>query len=189
MSVSAETRDCCICYDDTIPVEELNIISHQDRLYKMSCSHGDQLHERCMKQWIERDASCPLCRAKLESVEDLSKVPDILKNIRHLVMGGLHTTAGVSGIASKILNFVEDVLLESSHAVREKAKEQKGRDKGVMTAIGHVIGVTAVAPFIGRKIAEKLKDTAETGISNYHKNLELAEDALNRFLEGTPSSA
>lgn len=49
-------QKCSICFDDF--VEEDSVVS-------MPCSSRHVFHERCVKEWLSRDDSCPLCRSSL----------------------------------------------------------------------------------------------------------------------------
>lgn len=45
-----EEEECCICYEDKHPVPWL----------RLDCGH--EFHRDCVKKWVKKDTSCPLCR-------------------------------------------------------------------------------------------------------------------------------
>ena len=57
-----DSFECCIC------LEEKNISHNENnenkiKLIKLSCNHI--FHEKCIKKWIQKDSTCPLCRFDL----------------------------------------------------------------------------------------------------------------------------
>ncbi len=60
-----DSFECCIC------LEEKNILHNENnqnnesktKLIKLSCNHI--FHEKCIKKWLEKDSTCPLCRFDL----------------------------------------------------------------------------------------------------------------------------
>ena len=49
-------RECPICRDD---------FAVGERVIKMPCNHAHVFHKSCVAEWLERDDSCPMCRAAL----------------------------------------------------------------------------------------------------------------------------
>lgn len=49
-------KDCPVCRDD---------FAVGDKLLKMPCSAHHAFHNKCVKEWLKRDDSCPLCRTSL----------------------------------------------------------------------------------------------------------------------------
>ncbi len=49
-------QKCSICFDDFV---------EEDTVVSMPCSSRHVFHERCVKEWLSRDDSCPLCRSSL----------------------------------------------------------------------------------------------------------------------------
>lgn len=49
-------QKCSICFDDFV---------EEDTVVSMPCSSRHIFHERCVKEWLSRDDSCPLCRSSL----------------------------------------------------------------------------------------------------------------------------
>lgn len=57
-----DSFECCIC------LEEKNFSHNENnenkiKLIKLSCNHI--FHEKCIKKWIQKDSTCPLCRFDL----------------------------------------------------------------------------------------------------------------------------
>lgn len=50
----AQTVECSIC---------LNPVESEGTIYDIPCKHV--FHENCLSKWLERQQTCPLCRAKI----------------------------------------------------------------------------------------------------------------------------
>jgi len=51
-----ETTDCPVCQEDFNKDEQLN---------RLECNH--LFHKQCLKEWLERHNTCPMCRHELQT--------------------------------------------------------------------------------------------------------------------------
>ncbi|KAF6040734.1 hypothetical protein EB796_000937 [Bugula neritina] len=63
--ISFNYEDCIICSE---------VFSSKAGRYPLSCGHSC-FHSKCIKQWLERDPSCPMCRRTIPEVVDIFKAP------------------------------------------------------------------------------------------------------------------
>ncbi|KAJ1273666.1 hypothetical protein BS78_05G002300 [Paspalum vaginatum] len=56
--------DCAICLTSLLVVHPPDSSEEEERIRAMPCSHA--FHQRCIFQWLSRNAVCPLCRHALQ---------------------------------------------------------------------------------------------------------------------------
>ena len=57
-----EILDCSICLDDFLD---------EDAVFKINCPCTEQYyHKDCIKNWLEKNCSCPICRKILREKDD-----------------------------------------------------------------------------------------------------------------------
>ncbi|KAG6497002.1 hypothetical protein ZIOFF_044886 [Zingiber officinale] len=96
MVTAEESDSCSICLEDlgmTTPV------------LAMPCSH--LFHPRCLKKWLERSCSCPLCRFSLRQEQWVSCAPIIIKSILILGILKMHFTY------SRVFLVFDDALISN----------------------------------------------------------------------------
>ena len=54
-ALSGESASCVICFEDYAP---------RDLVATLPCFH--RFHHTCVEKWLQRDAVCPVCRAKVK---------------------------------------------------------------------------------------------------------------------------
>ncbi|RLM69288.1 hypothetical protein C2845_PM17G02020 [Panicum miliaceum] len=70
VTTPADSSDCCaICLQDLDPHHaHPGPAAETPRLRAMPCSHT--FHQRCIFEWLRRNAVCPLCRHQLPTEDE-----------------------------------------------------------------------------------------------------------------------
>lgn len=79
MSVSPLTK-CSICLDSKLIITSSNVM-------ELTCGH--QFHEDCVRTWLNRQSSCPLCRQqiiKTSPQKEPGNAMELLPIIEHNLM-------------------------------------------------------------------------------------------------------
>ncbi|RHX99847.1 hypothetical protein DYB25_002816 [Aphanomyces astaci] len=65
-----KTTSCAICWESCGDVDFCSSPPHH-----LPCGHG--FHLSCIREWMKRDATCPLCRRALPSVQDTFEIDHV----------------------------------------------------------------------------------------------------------------
>lgn len=57
--------DCFICLQLKIEDEEITIKLNEQTLYINECTCNSSVHNLCLKKWVDRYYSCPICRKRI----------------------------------------------------------------------------------------------------------------------------
>jgi len=110
----AKLDECFICLQLKIEDEEITIKLTEQTFYINECTCNSSVHKLCLKKWVDRYYSCPICRKKItqEINNDYSLSDLFLRKILLYNLSYPHNNYSIIILIMRFLAFI--VFLYSS---------------------------------------------------------------------------